>query len=94
MNHRGMSSNCMTLTVLKFFILDKAKQKPGLPDPYAVYNRRASITDRNFVQDCSESMDSMMVFVSRLFSMLYLSNSRTLGGTLLSSHLHVDRNNV
>lgn len=43
---------------------DKSSQEALRPDPFELYNERATQNDHNFVKECYESMDTMLVFVS------------------------------
>lgn len=40
-----------------------------LLDPFHLYNEKAAHDDRNFLVDCNESIDTMLVFVSHSFAL-------------------------
>lgn len=54
-----------TLTVTKAGISPDAAA-----DSYSFYNQQSAHLDNEFVNDCSQSMDSLLVFVSRSETLL------------------------
>lgn len=77
-------------------LLETPIDKAPLPDPYTSYNHKASTTDRNFVKDCNETVDSMMVFVSNIshFWIERPLSPRIIGRAVLSSYLNINRRDL
>jgi hypothetical protein len=52
------------ITDWSIFLWSTENNNDELPEPFISYNLRVAMKDRDFVKDCNESIDTMMVFVS------------------------------
>ena len=48
----------------------ESENTPSKFDPYRLYIQRTVKNDKMFVNECNESMDTMMVFVSTWFHLV------------------------
>jgi hypothetical protein len=49
---------------IKGYKARRAHGGPSLPDPFKIYNEKATYADRELIRESNESVDTMLIFVN------------------------------